>query len=178
MNKLNNPKLRMILVLASDYDAARRDLEEVVERISEGRKAVVRKHRRSLEARSARAVDAKASLEDAVKDSPELFKKPKSQAHVGIRFGFRKRNGKIVVDDEAYTIGALRKKLKEGAEKFIKRAESLKTGDLAELPSKVLMAAGVTIIDDTDEHFITVPKDDVTKVVDALMKEGEADEQD
>ena len=178
MTNQTNPKLKTVLARADTYAAARRNLEEVVEEISEGRKEVMRKHRRLLEARSARAVDAKASLDDAVKDSPELFRKPKSQTHIGIRFGFRKKKGKIVVDDDAYTIGVLRKKLKDGAEKFIKRTESLKTGDLAELPSKVLMAAGVTVIDDTDEHFVTVPKDDVAKIVDALLKEGEADEQD
>jgi hypothetical protein len=110
-----------------------------------------------------------------VKDSPGLFEKPKTQTIAGIRVGFKKEKGKIVVQDEAVTIALIRKVLPKAQHELLIRKEEhpVIKGGLDQLKAETLKQLAVKVESDTDAVFIKPIGDDIDKFVGALLKESE-----
>ncbi|ALC15629.1 hypothetical protein DSOUD_0842 [Desulfuromonas soudanensis] len=116
---------------------------------------------------------AHEALYAEVEGAAPLFEKPKTRTFAGIRVGFKKEKGKIVIEDEETTIALIRKVVPKLADQLVQKKEyCLKTG-LEQLPAATLKMIGVTITADTDAVYIKPIGDDIDKFVGALLEEGE-----
>ena len=96
----------------------------------------------------------------------------------GIKVGWRKRPGRIELDDEAATISAIRRKLDdEAAARLIRVSEKVLRGALRTLSARDLMRIGALAVEADDEP-IAIPADsEIDKLVAALLDGGEQTEQ-
>ena len=164
--------------LATAYAVRRDALSETVEEAQEALDRVKRGHRAALRRRIGAAANARAELLAAVESSPALFRRPRTRLLSGIRVGWRKRPGRIELDDEAATINAIRRKLDgEAAARLIRVSEKVVRGALRELSARDLMRIGALTVEADDEP-IAIPADgEIDKLVAALLDGGEPAEQ-
>ena len=161
--------------LAMAYATRRDALREKVDEAQKELDAVKRRHRAVLRRRIGAAANARAELLAAVETSRSLFTRPRTRLLSGIKVGWRKRPGRIEVEDEAATIAAIRRKLSdEDAERLIVIRERLNRRGLRGLAASELMRIGAAAVEDTDEP-VAIPADsEIDKLVDALMEGDEA----
>ena len=158
-----------IVALAKHYSDARTDLQEVIDDINERKKRAVQSRVRALTSRVADASAALDALKQAVRDNRDRFARPKTQSAHGIKFGWQKQPGKLVIADEDATIKLIRKRLGKRAASLIKRKETVDNAALRALPAADLARVGAIVTKTTDEVLVTVPKSDLDKIVAALM---------
>ena len=87
----------------------------------------------------------------------------------GIKFGLRKQPGAVALGDEAQAIRRLRERFPNRAEALIRVRETLDRAALRKLPAAELAQIGVTIEKATDEVTIATGRDDLDRVVAALL---------
>ncbi len=167
-----------IEALASEYARRRDALRERVRDAQAEVDAVKRRHFVVLRRRTDAAKNARDDLVAAVESSPELFRKPRTRLLHGIKVGWRKRPGRIEIEDEAATIAAIRRKLgEEDADNLIQVRERLDRRGLRSLSARDLMRIGAVAVADADEP-IAIPADsEIDKLVDALLEGAEVEEE-
>ncbi len=161
--------LEGIITLAKEYATARTELDLVVQDIEDRRRKAVRSRIRALKARVADTAAAREALEQAIRENPALFVKPKTQAVDGVKFGFQKKTGSITIADDAEVIRLIREKLKTRAAQLIRTKETLDKTALRKLSAGDLAKIGLSVSDPVNQVTITVPKTDIDAIVDALM---------
>lgn len=114
---------------------------------------------------------AEAELVSAIAASPALFKRPKTVVFHGVKLGFEKGKGKVVIADKDKTISLIRKHLDEDqAELLIKVKESVVKSAAQQLAASDLKRIGIEI-SDTGEIVVVRPVDsELDKMLDALLK--------
>ena len=158
-----------IMALAKDYARRRGVLAERVRAAREEQRQVMRRKLRGIRDASAEASAARDALAEAIDANRALFGRPRTQSVEGVKYGLRKKPGRLLVADEAATIARLRKRKGADAEAYVRAKEELVKDALKELDARTLAHIGVTVVRDTDEVTIAVPKDDLDKLVDALL---------
>ncbi len=125
-----------------------------------------------LEAAAQTIADATAEVEFLVASSPDLFVKPKTAEVFGIKVGWVKQPGQVMIENEPDTIARIEKALapKEAAG-LIKVTKKLVKKALSALPGDVLKKIGVAIGVDTDLPVVKPTEGDAAKKLAALLKE-------
>ena len=163
---------RLAMAYATKRDALREKVDEAQAELD----AVKRKHRVVLRRRIGAVMHARAELRAAVESSASLFVKPRTRLLSGIKVGWRKRPGRIEIEDEAATITAIRRKLTdEDAERLIQVRERLNRRGLRDLSARELMRIGAVAVEDTDEPVVIPADSEIDKLVDALMEGDDED---
>ena len=160
--------------LAAEY-ARRRDLlGETVDKAQAAVDAAKRAHRAALRRRTGAAANARADLLAALEAVPKLFQRPRTRLLNGIKVGWRKRPGRIEIEDEASTIAAIRTKLGDAAaEQLIQVREKVVRGALRALPARDLLRIGAAAVEAVDEPFAQPADSEIDKLVDALLDGAE-----
>jgi hypothetical protein len=162
---------------AKEHAAARLALTNHVTLLHAEIEAIKQKRIKKLREFVALATSTGDDLLALVKESPELFKKPKSAILHGIKLGFKKQPGKISFADEDQVIKLIRKHLPKAlAATLIITTEKPSKEAMNGLDAKQLKQIGVTVTADSDVAFITDPTSDVDKIVNALLKSASEDE--
>lgn len=174
----NKNSLEAICTLAAGYDKRRRALLDLLEQVEEERKAVLGPYLPAL-ARENRALgQAKRRLHEAIAANPQLFEKPKTITAHGVKFGFRKQKGSLVIADNAVTVRRIKALLPEKLEALICVSERPVKKALEGLDGKTLKALGVSLGDTTDVVTISSPDGNLEKLIQQLLeaeeKAGEA----
>ena len=164
-----------LVALAKAYANASRRLEDKVDAIREEQRKAVRAQLRWMRPLVAAQSAAREALEVAVQASPHLFVKPRTRAVDGVKYGLRKKPGRMAIDDEATAIARLRKRLGAEAEGHVRTRESLVRDGVRDLDARLLAHCGIALVDSTDEVVIRIPRDDLDMLVDALMDGIEED---
>jgi hypothetical protein len=107
-------------------------------------------------------------LKELLDKNKALFESPRSAAFHGIKLGFAKGKGKVVIDNPDATIKAIEKKLPEQLDTLAPSTRKLSLTALALLDVKTLKSIGGHVSEATDEAFIKCPDDDTTKFVEQL----------
>jgi hypothetical protein len=124
-----------------------------------------------------RVREAHEQLKEAVTDAPMLFRSPKTRVLHGIRVGWMKQRGELIIADEGTTIALLRKVLgKEEAGAYIRVSEKPIRSALATLAAADLKKCSITVTNDTEAIVIKAMDSEIDKLVDALL--GDAEEAD
>lgn len=155
---------------AKVYAGARAELAERVNMLREEQDAIKRRRLQGIKNSLERVRDAHEQLKGAVTDSRELFDSPKTRVLHGIKVGWQKQRGEIVITDEGATIAMLRKTLgKEEAGAYIKVTEKPIKSALVTLSAAELKKCGITVTNDTDAVLIKAMDSEIDKLVDALL---------
>ena len=105
---------------------------------------------------------------------PELFNKPRTRVLHGFKVGFRKLEGKIVFRDEEKSVALAAEHLNDKEWCLVVRvSESINKDAAAQLPAATLKKIGGEITDPVDQVVIQSATGDVTKLVEALIKEAQ-----
>ena len=158
-----------IMALAKIYARRRGELAERVRIAREEQRAVMRRKLRGIRSASADASAALEALEEAIDANRGLFERPRTQSVEGVKYGLRKKPGRLVVDSQEAAIARLRKRLGAAAEAHVRTREELVKDGLRELDARTLAHIGVSVVEDTDVVTVAAPKDDLDKLVDALL---------
>ncbi len=141
------------------------DLNEEIEKLKRRRLPGIR-------SAVADAAEQRDKLSALIEAHPELFEKPKTVVIDGVRVGFSKAKGKIVIDDPARTILLIKRRHPELAETCIRVTESPNKKALANVPIATIKALGCKVEETGDEVVIRTVDSDVDKLVGALLAEA------
>lgn len=165
--------------LTAAYASQRHALAQRVQALHDEIERAKRKALDGIRLAVGHAVDAHNQLQAALQDNPQFFIKPKSAVFSGVQIGYRKKKGKIIVDDDAAVIARIRKELPEDqAELLISVTERVDKNAVGTLAANDLKRLGIQITADTDEPFIKPVDSDVDKLVNALLADIEGIDQD
>ncbi|MXX62987.1 MAG: hypothetical protein F4112_16060 [Holophagales bacterium] len=159
----------VIAALARDLANAQRRLNDYVEPIRQEQRAMVRRRRRGIENRIAEVAVARDALHQAIDQNRPLFRKPRTRAQEGVKYGLRKQPGKLVGDADAI-VAAVRERMPDKATELLKTTTAPVKAALAKLPGKELASIGVTLEDTGDKVTITmVDADDLEAFVKLML---------
>ena len=161
-----------IVALARAFASAREATEALAEDIKALQRKALRGRLRALRSRIAEQAASEEALRAAIQARPDLFVSPRTVAVEGIKFGLRKQPGAVALGDEAQAIRRLRKRLPDRADALIRVRETLDRAALRKLPAAELAQIGITIERATDEVTIAAGRDDLDRVVAALLDDA------
>ncbi len=168
--------LNGISKLTETYAAKRRLLTEAVDGLEAELAAVRKKHIGQIKRYVAVTAEAQDVLRAAIEENPAVFSKPKSRIIDGVKIGFRKMKGEIIIANTARTLERLKEMFGVCADTYIKTEEKPIKNALATLSGADLKKLGVRIEDDMEEVVISPVDSEVDKLVDALLKSAEETE--
>lgn len=172
------PSFETISDLARTFAAARRDLTQAVATAQAEIDAVRAAHIPEIQALTTDMANVYDMLLAAVESSPSLFTKPKSQTLFGVKVGFAKQPGKISWADVTQVLKLIKKHLPKQAELLIKTTEKPVKNALNGLSAADLKRIGVTVTKAGDRPFVTPVDGDLEKLVQALLGDPAADDDD
>ncbi len=162
--------LRTIDLLAEDYRAARTRLADLIAALQDEIEAAKRRRLPEIRATVAQVADARAALEQAVADSPrELWSRPRTRTLHGVRVGWATQKGRLVWDDTADLVQAVRRRLPDRADELIRTREEPVRTALARLDPKTLAQLGVRIEGAGDTIIVRDAIGELDRLIDALL---------
>jgi hypothetical protein len=116
--------------------------------------------------------DAKSTLLQAVTDAPGLFAKPRTRNAHGVKYGWALGKPSIDIPDEARTLRLIRAKVpEEQATLLVRVTEKVDRRAVLDLSAKDLRALGIRQLPGLDVPLVSLPKDDVDRLIDTLLAE-------
>ncbi|SMF82866.1 hypothetical protein SAMN06265365_14813 [Tistlia consotensis] len=159
--------------LTKSYAAARDELADAVKETNSELERIKRQKIPLLRRRTDAASNARAKLEAAIQESPQLFGRPKTLTLYGIRVGFQKGKGKIEISDPEVTIRLIRKHLPDLVDSLVKVEEKPVKAALNNLSTAELRKIGCTVTEAGDVVLIKATDGEIDKLVEALLKESD-----
>lgn len=120
---------------------------------------------------------ADALLLAALQESPDLFKKPKSVVFHGLQVGYKKGGGSIEIDDAGQVVKLIRKHFPDRFDNLVKTKETPIKAAISLLTGDDLKKIGVKVNPGGEVVFITDATDGVDKLVKALLKGAETEQE-
>lgn len=159
---------------AMQYAREREQLADVVQTLQGEIEALQRRRLPAIRRRVGRAAEAKDRLRAAIEAVKDGFRRPRTQVFSGIRCGYAKQKGQVVIDDEPATIARMRKLLPaDQSELLIRVKESVHKPGVYDLTAADLKRLGIRITDAGDAIVIKPTDGAVDKIVAALLKDAE-----
>lgn len=167
------PSLAEIELLAAAVAEARGVLAERVQALQDELDAAQRRHMPAIRQAVAAAAGDLDRLHAAIEAAPELFVKPRTRVLNGIRCGWMKQRGQVVIPDEAKTIARIRELLPtDQAELLIRVRESVHKPAVYDLTAADLKRLGITLEADSDAVTIKPADGEIDRIVAALLKDA------
>jgi hypothetical protein len=129
----------------------------------------------SLKGHVSEAKARHAELGALLQESPELFVRPRSVVFHGIKLGYQKGKGKMVIEDEDKTIALIEKHFADQAEVLITITKKVAKKALEQLSAADLKKVAVLVTASGDEVFAKDASADVDKIVAAFLKDDVAE---
>lgn len=155
--------------LAQELASARGMLKARVDALETEITKLKRQHLPAIRKWAENAATRQQELQQAIKDNPEEFVKPRTRILHGIKFGWQKQKGQITYEDEARVVALIRKHFPD-QEGLIKITETPIKSGLGQLAAADLKKLGVVVEKDTDEVIIKFTDSEIDKIVEAILK--------
>lgn len=156
------------------YASARQLLTQRVQQLQDELEAVKRKHLDGIRSSVNIVAGHHDQLRAALQEAPALFAKPRTRTLHGVKVGFTKQPGKVVIDDEEAVIKRIRKLLPDAqAELLIRVRASVHKPAVYDLTAGDLKRLGITVTNDEDAVVIKPVDGEVDRLVNALLAEAE-----
>ena len=120
---------------------------------------------------------ADALLLAALQEVPHLFAKPKSVVFHGLQVGYKKGSGKIEIGDADQVVKLIRKHFPDRFDDLVKVKETPIKAAIRNLTGGDLHKLGITAQSSGEVVFITDASSEVDKLVKALLKGAEAEQE-
>ena len=179
MGKQKKPKripkgFETLAGLCKAFVGARKRVSEQVEKIRERKIKYTKRLMPGLCDRVAERGEARDRVREYLEENRSQFDKPRTRALSGCRVGWRKKPGQLLIPDEARTVELIREKLPAGKQAVLLCATTkIVKPALKKLGAAELASVGVSIVAVDDEAVITVPKDGLDALIDALLSDFE-----
>lgn len=156
----------------------RDELDAISKQIDAEQKAIFLRHRAALREAFGKVAGAQAALTAEVTTHPELFVKPRTLTLHGIKFGFAKGKGRLVIEDETKSVALARKHLDaEKADLLIRVVESINKKAAAGLTAAELKKIGIQIEEAADEMVLSFVDSELDQLLERLLKQAQEDAQ-
>ena len=159
-----------IEIHARKASEARAELRELVSQIEEETRSLRRIYQKKLMRLTEAAASTEAALLDSVTSAPDLFTRPRSVIFHGIKCGYQKGRGELVIGDPDKVISLIQKNFPEQMDTLVKVTMAPVKSALAQLPVNDLKKIGVTVLETGDYAYIKPMDSEVDKLVDALLE--------
>lgn len=126
----------------------------------------------------AAVAEADAKVLPLLQEVPHLFKRPKSVVFHGLRVGYKTSTGAIEFDDAGQVVKLVRKYFPERFEDLVKVKETPIKDALKNLSGAELQKLGIKVSPAGEVVFLIDATDSVDKLVKALLKGAEAEQED
>lgn len=166
-------KMQTIETKTREFRAAHDLLAERVASMNDEIEKIKRRRLPGIKTAVQAAADARATLAGEIEKAPELFEKPKTVTIAGIRVGYAKGKGKIILDDPKRTLTLIKKNFPSLAPTCIRTSAAPNLKALANVPISTLKALGGRVEETGDQVVIKPVDDEVDKLVSALLAEAE-----
>lgn len=151
---------------ARTFANARGQLADAARDAERELQAVRDKHAKNLRELLGTAAEAQSVLLASIENNRDLFDRPRTRVVDGIRFGLRKKTGKVEIKDERRTIKKIRELLpEEQGELLIRIHEEVDRNAVKDLVVGDLKRLGIQIVADSDEPVIKPVDADVDKLI-------------
>ena len=176
--KKTPPGLGALEDLCGLYRDARADVAERVRLLRERRIRYTRRLIPGLRSRVGAQALARSEIREWLLAHREAFRRPRTRVLAGVRVGWRKRPGRLVIPDQKRTVELIRKKLTDDQQRALLTVRvAISKPALRKLAAKDMAAVGVSIVEVADEPVITMPGDGLDKSVAGLLADhGEAED--
>ncbi len=157
--------------ITKDYSDITAKLSALVAEMEEKIGKVKKEYIPKISELARKAAEEKALLKTAIEESPHLFQKPKTIVLYGVKLGFQKKKGKLIVLNPKATLKRIKEQLPDKADVLIKVEEKLVKNALNNLTADELKKIGVEIQADSDEVIIKSTMDEIEKFINSLIDE-------
>lgn len=165
--------MKTVELHAAAFAEARAILAERVQAMQDAMLLVQREHIAGIRQAVTAALGDQDRLKAEIEACKPLFDQPRTRVFSGIKVGYRKQPGQIVIDDEEKTIALIRKLLPEDqAALLIVVKESVHKPSVADLTAADQKRLAIRVEADTDAVVIQ-PAEKIDKIVAALLKDAE-----
>lgn len=166
--------LHEIEKLAEEYARQRDSLSHIAQNLQAELQEIKQRYLDVIRHTVRHVAEAESKLRQEIENAPELFKRPKTQIFHGVKVGYGKRKGKVIIDDEQAVIERIRKQLpKDQAELLIRVRESVDKNAIGDLTVADLKRLGIRVTEDDDAVVIKPVDGEVDKFINALVGEIE-----
>lgn len=155
---------------AKNYSGARELLADRLQQLQQKIDALKREAMPLLRTALQATKAAESELSNALLLSPQHFKKPRTVVFHGVKVGYEKGKGKLVLQDDARTISLIRKHLPDQFDLLVQTTETPVKNALAQLSAAELKKIGGEITSATDKVVIRPVDDELDKAIKALLK--------
>lgn len=160
-----------------DHDVLAAELQTLEDAIM----ALKRQHLPAIREAYAELAAAETLLRDDLETGKALFEKPRTRVLHGLKVGWKKRKGKLVIDDPGAVIKRIRARMPELADTLIKKNEAPIKNAIEGLDTKALKALGVRVECAGDAQVLTAVDSAIERLIKNLLgdfrREIEADRQ-
>ena len=174
MNEENDSlRLDKIEDQAREYAAANAATLRLADDLKAAIAAVCAKQVGKIKTAAQAAAVERETLMSLLADAADLFAPPRRSLTVdGVRVGWKKERGKVVITDEAAVVQRIRERLPEDqAELLIRRTERVHKPGVYDLSAGDLKRLGIQIEADADAPFIKDIEVPIDKLIAGLMDE-------
>lgn len=166
--------MQEIQTLTSEFAAVRRQLVDKCAALQAEIDAVRRAVIPTIRELVTDVADARDRLHAAIESAPHLFSRRRTVTINGVRVGYVKQRGTVVIEDEEAVIKRIRSLLpEEQAELLIRVRESVHKPAVYDLTAADLKRLGITVTETEDAVLIKPVDSEVDKIVAALLQEAE-----
>lgn len=174
---MSDTNITAIESLTRVYAETRARLASLVQELQTEMEYVRRKRIAPIKRAVAATADAHAKLHAAIEFHRELFVKPRSITVAGVKVGVQQKKAGIEIDDEDLVIARIREQLpKDQVELLLRVKTTVDRSALQDLSDEDLQRLGVRRIEAKDQVLIKPVDTEVDKLVDALLREAEQDQ--
>ena len=119
-------------------------------------------------------IEAITLLEEQIKQeltaNKDLFKKPKTKVIHGLKLGFRKGKGKLIINDEDALIKKLKRDYHDDIGALVKKTETIVKSGIEKLDARELKRLGVTIENASDEVVFSIVEDSIDDLLNFVFE--------
>lgn len=159
--------------LTKDYADARDSLSSTVRALEEKIEAIKNQYLPGIKRQVGIAAERRLNLKNAIEDSKDLFRRPRTVIFHGIKVGLQKGKGKIEFDknETERIVKLIEKHFPERAEDFIETKKTPIKKALNRLTVQELKKLGIEVEETNDAVVIKPTDSQIEKLVDRLLKE-------
>lgn len=112
----------------------------------------------------------RAALRAAIASAPELFQRPRTFVFAGIKVGYQKQKGKILIPDEPGAIAKMIRLLGDDeAAHYLNVVTTINKTSVNSMPAGIMKKLGIEITADTDAIVVKLEASALEKQIAALM---------
>lgn len=167
------PTMTDIEAAAKAFASARADLVERATALRDELEAVRRRHLRGLKGAVSATAAAQLTLANAIDGARELFERPRSVIHHGIKCGLQKGKDTVEWADSRRVAELVNEHLPEQRDVLVEVVYKPVVSALLQLDKEQLKLIGARRVPGKDSVLIKPVDDGVSKLIAALLKDAE-----